>query len=57
MALKFKFKSKDAIPAEQQALYVERDGAWMLDVDGAADKALQPVSQPQPRQEQEQQAA
>ena len=22
-----------------QALYVERDGAWMLDVDGAADKA------------------
>jgi hypothetical protein len=39
MALKFKFKSKDEIPAEQQALYVERDGAWMLDVDGAADKA------------------
>src|SRR5512137_3077394 len=39
MALKFKFKSKDEIPTEQQALYVERDGAWMLDVDGAADKA------------------
>ena len=39
MALKFKFKSKDEIPAEQQALYVERDGAWTLDVDGAADKA------------------
>ena len=39
MALKFKFKSKDEIPAEQQSLYVERDGAWMLDVDGAADKA------------------
>ena len=39
MALKFKFKSKDEIPAEQQALYVERDGAWCLDVDGAADKS------------------
>src|ERR1019366_7593491 len=39
MALKFEFKSKDEIPAEQQALYVERDGAWTLDVDGAADKA------------------
>lgn len=33
------FKSKDEIPADQQALYVERDGAWMLDVDGAADKS------------------
>lgn len=39
MALKFKFKSKDEIPAEQQALYVERDGAFVLDVDGAVDKA------------------
>ena len=39
MALKFKFKSKDEIPAEQQALYVERDGAWMLDVDGVVDKS------------------
>jgi hypothetical protein len=39
MALKFRFKSKDEIPAEQQALYVERDGAWMLDVEGAVDKA------------------
>jgi hypothetical protein len=39
MALKFKFKSKDEIPADQQPLYVERDGAWMLDVDGAVDKA------------------
>src|SRR3974390_2360420 len=39
MALKYKFKSKDEIPAEQQALYVERDGAWMLDVDGAVDKS------------------
>jgi hypothetical protein len=38
MALKFRFKSKDEIPAEQQALYVERDGAWLLDVEGAVDK-------------------
>ena len=37
MSLKFKFKSKDEIPAEQAALYVERDGAWVLDVDGADD--------------------
>jgi hypothetical protein len=39
MALKFKFKSKDEIPVDQQALYVERDGAWVLDVDGAVEKA------------------
>src|SRR5512137_833630 len=39
MALKYKFKSQDEIPAEQQALYVERDGAWQLDVDGAVDKS------------------
>jgi hypothetical protein len=39
MALKFKFKTKDEIPAESQSLYVERDGAWMLDVDGVVDKA------------------
>jgi len=39
MALKYKVKLKDEIPAEQQSLYVERDGAWTLDVDGAADKS------------------
>lgn len=39
MALKFKFKSKEEVPADQQAFYVERDGAWMLDVEGAVDKA------------------
>jgi len=32
-------KSKDEIPAEFQSLYVERDGSWVLDVDGAVDKA------------------
>ena len=39
MALKFKVKSKDEIPAELANLYVERDGAWLLDVDGAVDKS------------------
>src|SRR4051794_19471506 len=39
MALKFKFKSKDEVPAEMQNLYVEREGSWVLDVDGAVDKA------------------
>jgi hypothetical protein len=39
MALKFKFKTRDEIPAEQAALYVERDGAWLLDVDGAVEKS------------------
>ncbi len=39
MALKFKIKAKDEIPADQQGLYVERDGAWVLDVDGAVEKA------------------
>src|SRR5258706_13802150 len=38
MALKFKFKSKDEIPAEHLPLYAEREGAWMLDVDGAVEK-------------------
>lgn len=39
MALKFKVKSKNEIPAEQAAFYTERDGAWVLDVDGAVDPA------------------
>jgi hypothetical protein len=38
MALKFRCKTKEEVPAEQQALYVERDGGWVLDVDGAVDK-------------------
>ena len=36
IALKFKHQSKDEIPAQLQSLYVERDGAWVLDVEGAA---------------------
>ena len=39
MALKFKFKSKDEVPAEHLPLYTEREGAWVLDVDGAVEKA------------------
>ena len=39
MKLKFKFNSKTEIPAELSSHYIERDGAWFLDADGAADKA------------------
>jgi hypothetical protein len=39
MALKFKFKTREEIPAEQVSLYTERDGAWVLDVDGAIEKS------------------
>lgn len=38
MALKFKFKSREEVPAEHLSLYAERDGAWVLDVDGVVDK-------------------
>jgi hypothetical protein len=39
MALKFKHQTKAEIPAELQSLYVEREGAWWLDVDGAVEKS------------------
>jgi hypothetical protein len=39
MALKFKYKTREEVPAEALALYAEREGAWQLDVDGVADKA------------------
>ena len=39
MPLKFKFKSREEIPAEHAALYVEREGAFVLDAEGATDKA------------------
>jgi hypothetical protein len=39
MALKFKFKTKDEIPADHLPLYAEREGAFVLDVEGAVDKA------------------
>jgi len=39
MALKYKFKTREEIPAELQPYYVERDGAWTLDADGVVEKA------------------
>ena len=34
MPLKYKYVTKQEIPAELQSFYVERDGAWLLDADG-----------------------
>ncbi len=39
MALKFKYSSKAEIPPEHLSLYAERDGAFVLDAEGAVDKA------------------
>jgi hypothetical protein len=39
MALKYKLKSKDEIPAGLEVHYVERDGAWVLDAEGAVEKS------------------
>ncbi len=39
MGLKFKFKSREEIPSEHAALYVERDGAFVLDAEGVVEKA------------------
>ena len=39
MAIKFKVKAKEEVPADLQSLYVERDGAFVLDVDGAVDRS------------------
>jgi hypothetical protein len=38
MALKLTYKTKEEVPAELQAIYVERDGQFALDVDGYVDK-------------------
>src|SRR5690349_12442428 len=38
MALKYKIKTREEIPAELQSLYVERDGAFFLDADGVVEK-------------------
>ncbi|MHB8523149.1 MAG: hypothetical protein ACYDH9_20685, partial [Limisphaerales bacterium] len=35
----FKVKSKDEVPAGLETHYVERDGAWVLDAEGAAEKS------------------
>ena len=39
MALKYKYASKDQVPAEHQSFYVERDGAFILDAEGVVEKA------------------
>lgn len=39
MPLKFKYAAKQEIPTEHLSLYVERDGAFVLDADGAVDKS------------------
>ena len=39
MALKYKILTREEIPAEHAALYVERDGAFFLDAEGVTDKA------------------
>ena len=39
MTLKYKFKSREEIPAELQSLYVEREGSWLLDAEGVVEKA------------------
>ena len=39
MALKYKYATKQEIPAAHQSLYVERDGAWLLDADGVVSQA------------------
>ena len=39
MALKYKLQTREEIPAEHAKLYVERDGAFYLDAEGATDKA------------------
>ena len=38
MALKYKYTTKEEIPADQAALYVEREGAFFLDAEGVTDK-------------------
>ena len=46
MPLKFKAKSKDEIPAELHSLYVEREGAFVLDVEGGEGTAAELATQP-----------
>ena len=37
MQLKFKYNKQEEIPEEYKEFYVDRDGAWSLDVQGATD--------------------
>jgi hypothetical protein len=38
-SMALKFKTKEEVPAEHLALYAEREGAWVVDMDGAVDKS------------------
>ena len=38
MALKYKYAKREEVPAEQVGLYVEREGVFCLDAEGATDK-------------------
>ena len=38
MSLRFKYTSRNQVPAEHSALYIEREGAFVLDVEGAVEK-------------------
>jgi len=38
MGLKYKYGKREEIPAEQAALYVEREGAFVLDAEGVVEK-------------------
>jgi vacuolar-type H+-ATPase subunit I/STV1 len=39
MSIKFKYQSKEQIPAGQESLYIERDGAFLLDAEGVVEKS------------------
>jgi len=38
MPLKYRYSKKEEIPADQAGLYIERDGAWVLDAEGVVEK-------------------
>ena len=37
MSLKYRYETKEDVPAEHMPFYAERDGAFVLDVDGVVD--------------------
>ena len=39
MALKYKYAKREEVPVEHQSFYVEREGVFCLDAEGATDKA------------------
>jgi hypothetical protein len=38
MALKYKYAKREEVPVEHQSFYVEREGVFCLDAEGATDK-------------------